>query len=395
LVAQYIEKEEDRILTLRSSALNYIETLALRSEETEKLRKLPVETIKECRENGFFSLCQPMRYGGAELPLDAVVDILSILAGGCASTAWVCAVYADHAVLVSKMSKKATDEIWDNKPGSTISASVNPVGKVEVVEQGYSLSGKWGWASGCDSADWFLVGAFIPDDDGNNVHNLFLVPRKDIQIEDNWHVLGMKGTGSKNLIIKESIVPNYRVIRMEDANADADEISRDSIEPIYQLPQVASVPFVFAGVILGIAESLLKFITEQISQRKSMGVNLCELQSMQLHIAEISAEIDCARLLIMRDTSESMAAMRVNTALTMKQRGRNRRDMAYASRLCKSGVDRLVDIAGASGVFDDHIAQRKYRDLQVATRHIALSWDLAGTTCGEITFGLEPSSHLI
>ena len=167
------------------------------------------------------------------------------------------------------------------------------------------------------------------------------------------------------------------------------------VRPLYRLGHVATVPFVFAGVALGIAESLLTIITEQISGRQSMGQNLAELQSMQLHIAESSAEIDCARLLMMRDTSEAMEAMRANRPLTMLERGRNRRDMAYSGRLCKSAVDRLHDMAGASGIFDGHAAQRKFRDLQAAVRHIALSWDLAGTSCGEILFGLEPSSPLI
>ncbi len=155
--------------------------------------------------------------------------------------------------------------------------------------------------------------------------------------------------------------------------------------------------FSFMSRLYSLGESceIKPFMTEQISQRQSMGQNLAELQSMQLHISEVSAEIDCARLLMMRDTSDAMSARRDDRPLSRLERGRNRRDQAYTGRLCKSAVDQLHNMAGASGIFDSHTSQRKFRDLQAAVRHIGLSWDLAGTTCGEIMFGLEPSSPLI
>ena len=390
-----IDNEIKRADALRQSALSYRETLASRADETEKLRQLPAETVADLKSIGFSRLCQPRKFGGAELPLNAAVDILSILAGSCASTAWVCAVYTDHSILSSMFPDKATNEIWGKNPKATISAGYHPMGKVGRVDQGWQLSGKWGWVSGCDFADWYLFGAFVPDDDAGMIHNFFLVPRDDIEIEDNWHVMGMSGTGSKNVIIKESMVPEHRVLPMPAANGGAIARGNTETRPLYRLGHVSAVPFVFAGVALGIAESLLTIMTNQISGRQSMGQNLAEFQSMQLHIAEVSAEVDCARLLIMRDTSDTMVAMRNGRPLTIMERGRNRRDMAYAGRLCKSAVDRLHDMAGASGIFDSHAAQRKFRDLQAVVKHIGLSWDLAGTSCGEIMFGLEPSSPLI
>ena len=390
-----IDNEIERAEAFRQSAFSFAETLASRSDETEELRQLPEETVADMKSLGFSRLCQPRKYGGAELPLNVAIDVLSILAGGCASTAWVCAVYTDHAILSSLFSEEATDEVWGKNPEAFISAGYHPMGKVERTNNGWQLSGKWGWVSGCDFADWYLFGAFVPDDNAGMVHNFFLVPRDDIEIEDNWHVMGLCGTGSKNVIIKESIVPNYRVKSMPEVNGGS--IARGNMEtrPLYRLGHVSTVPFVFASVALGIAESLLTIMTEQISRRQSMGQNLAELQSMQLHIAEVSAEIDCARLLMMRDTSDAMSAMRDGRSLSMLERGRNRRDQAYTGRLCKSAVDRLHNMAGASGIFDSHTSQRKFRDLQAAVRHIGLSWDLAGTTCGEIMFGLEPSSPLI
>lgn len=390
-----INDENGRADAFRQSALSFVETLESRADETEKLRQLPAATIAELKSTGFSRLCQPRKYGGAELPLDAAVDILSILAGGCASTAWVCAVYTDHSILSSLLPDRATKEIWGKNPEATISAGYHPTGKAERINQSWQLSGKWGWVSGCDFADWYLFGAFASENDADLIHNFFLVPKTDVKIEDNWHVMGMRGTGSKNVMIKEATVPDYRVISLPEANGGAIARGNKENRPLYRLGHVSAVPFVFVSVAIGIAESLLRIMTKQISERHSMGRNLSELQSMQLHFSEVSAEIDCARLLMTRDTSETMEAMRNGRALTLLERGRNRRDMAYAGRLCKSAVDQLHDMAGASGIFDEHAAQRKFRDLQAAVRHIALSWDLAGTNCGEIMLGLEPSSPFV
>ncbi|MEK9660687.1 MAG: ATP-binding cassette domain-containing protein [Alphaproteobacteria bacterium] len=189
--------------------------------------------------------------------------------------------------------------------------------------------------------------------------------------------------------------PDHRVLSLQMANGGAEARGSSESRPLYRLGHVSAVPFVFVSVALGIAESLLAIMTEQIANRNSMGRNLAELQSMQLHIAECAVEVDCARLLMTRDTAEAMAAMRENRPLTMLKRVRNRRDMAYAARLCKSAGNRLHDMAGASGIFDNNITQQKFRDLQAATRHIGLSWDIAGTNCGEVMFGRDPSSPFV
>jgi len=129
------------------------------------------------------------------------------------------------------------------------------MGKVERTNNGCQLSGKWGWVSGCDFADWYLFGAFVPDDNAGMVHNFFLVPRDDIEIGDNWHVMGLCGTGSTNVIIKESIVPNYRVKSMPEVNGGSIARGNTETRPLYRLGHVSTVPFVFASVALGIAES--------------------------------------------------------------------------------------------------------------------------------------------
>ena len=393
-----IKDETERADALKSQALEYVATLEARAEEAETLRQLPPETLEDFKSIGFSRLCQPRKFGGAELPLDRAADIIATLAGGCGSSAWVCAVYTDHSILSTMFADQVGEDIWGSNPIAIISAGYPPMGRVERAAGGWRLSGKWGWVSGCDYAEWFIFGALMPDDQDEQagmVHSFFLVPRSDIEIEDNWHVMGLRGTGSKNVIVRESIVPDHRVVSSPLVNGGEAARGKGETRPLYRLGHVSAVPIVFNSVALGIAESLLDAIRVQIAGRESHGAKLATLPTMQINIADSAAEIDCARLLLMRDSAGAMAAMRQGRSLTLDERARNRRDNAYIGRLCKSAVDRLHGMAGSSAILDGHVAQRKFRDLHAAVSHISMSWDIAGTTFGEVAYGLDPTSPLI
>ena len=164
--------------------------------------------------------------------------------------------------------------------------------------------------------------------------------------------------------------------------------------PLYRLPHVSTIPFFFKATALGIAESMLDDFIEQMDSRSSFGNKVAEFATLQMHIAEAAAEIDCARLLIKRDTSEAMAAMRAGEDLSLATRARNRRDQAYLSKLCRQAIDRLFGASGAHNIFSDNVSQRKLRDMRAASNHIAANWDVAGTTFGRVSFGLDPQTQL-
>ena len=395
MTALEIRDESERATALEKQALDLLPVLEARGAETEKLRRLPDATVADLRSAGLSRLCQPRKYGGAELSLDRAVRIVATVARGCASAGWICAIHSDHSILVNMFPAEVSEEIWGENPEAVISAGYFPVGRVERVSGGWKLSGKWGWVSGCDFADWILLGAFVSPGEPDPGHTFFLVPRSETEIEDNWHVMGLRGTGSKNVMVEGCFVPDRRTLRFTQASGGAEARGNDETRPLYRLPHVTAVPFFFNGVGLGIAESMLDAVTDQIANRESMGVKLAGQPTLQAGIAEAAAEIDCARLLIERDTSGTMAAMREGRSLTMQEKARNRRDHAYAGRLCKSAVGRLQGMAGAGAIFDGHVVERKFRDMHAVVNHIIQSWDIAATTFGEVTLGLKPTSPLI
>ena len=95
-----------------------------------------------------------------------------------------------------------------------------------------------------------------------------------------------------------------------------------------------------------------------------------------------------------RDTGEAMEAMREGRELGEMERVRNRRDQAYLVRECRAAVDRLFTTLGGDGIFLDNALQRKFRDMHAISGHFALNWDVAATTYGRVTLGLESTTHL-
>lgn len=371
-----------------------VPVLAERAAATEARRQLPAETIADLRSSGLARMSQQRRYGGAELPIHEIADAIAMLARGCASAAWCCALFNDHWILLSKLPPQAAEDVLHANSEALISAGFFPFGNAARVAGGFRIAGTWNWASGCDHADWLFLGNLVPLDDGPPTPCLCLVPRSAVEIEDNWHVLGLCGTGSKNIIVKDAIVPPHRVLPMP-VSANGIPPGRTDLAPLHRLPHVSTAPFLFVSTGLGIAEDLLERMISSIKVQNSRGQALAELQSMQLHIAESAAEIDAARLVLQRDLSEAMAAMHAGRVLTIEERARNRRDQAYVGQLCRRAVDRLFATAGSRGIFDNQVAQRKFRDMCVASTHISMGWDMAGTAYGRVRLGLDPATFLL
>ncbi|MDA0784725.1 MAG: acyl-CoA dehydrogenase family protein [Proteobacteria bacterium] len=380
---------------LKSRAAALEPSLAARAQATEQLRRIPDETIADLKAAGLHRICQPARFGGAEAPLDAACDIVAALARGCSSTGWVAGVYTDHQILIGMFDDRAADAVRAENPDALVSAGFTPGGKHERVDGGWRVSGSWEWSSGCDHADWLIVGVLLPTGpDGAIEPNYCIVSRDDVVIEDNWHVMGLAGTGSKNLHVESAVVPDYRALPFRMAGAGGAARGQTDAPALYRLPHPPCVPFLLAVPSLGIAESLLDAVVEQMAGRSSRGVRVAEHQTLQVHIAEAAAQIDAARLLVMRDTGEAMAAMHARRELTLLERARNRRDHAYVVRECRAAVDRLFTTLGGQGIFLDNALQRKFRDMHAMSGHFALNWDIAATTYGQVALGIDPQTNL-
>lgn len=376
--------------SLRAAAETLVPVFLERAPEAEALRRLPDETMVDLRRYGLTRLCQPKSVGGAELPLDRAIDIITVLARGCASTAWVCGIYSDHAATIGTFDPQAVDDIWHDDPDTVVSAGVTPSGTAVRTEGGWRISGRWGWSSGCDFAGWAMLSVPLPEHE-NQPAGIYmcLVPRDEIEIFDDWHVMGMTATGSKTLIVEDALVPDYRTLSAAAANTGTGAPTARETAALYRLSRPSTIPFFLVAPAVGTAEAALDAHVSGMVGRESRGNRIAEFATAQMHVAEASAEIDAARLLMMRDLRAAMQTAEEGREWTMIERARGRRDQAYVATLCRRAVDRLFAATGGAGIFLSNDQQRRFRDVHAISGHFALNWDIGGTTYGRIALGLD------
>src|SRR3954451_615812 len=188
-----------------------------RAEQTEQLRQVPDASVKELEETGFFRLLQPRRFDGFEAdPVDFFTAVREI-AGADGSHGWISSVLGVHPWQVALFADEAQQAVWGEDTTTRLSSSYAPTGKATVTEGGYTLSGKWSFSSGCDHCSWVLLGGLVFNEDGNVVDfKTFMVPREKYTIVDVWHMVGLRGTGSNDIVVDNVFVPEAFTLSMGD-----------------------------------------------------------------------------------------------------------------------------------------------------------------------------------
>jgi alkylation response protein AidB-like acyl-CoA dehydrogenase len=369
-----------------------------RAQQTEIERRVGDDMIERMRQADLFRVMQPRLYGGFEYGFDVFAQIVAAIASGCGSTGWVYALLASHQWLIACFSKVAQDEVWQDR-SALAAGTYAPVARAVAAHGGYRISGVGSFCSGCDNAQWQLLGGMIPRADGTAQPGFFLLRSSDCTIDDNWHTMGLAGTGSKNIVVRDAFVPFHRTLgfaELLDATAPG---MRSNPNPLYRQSFLAVLPIAIVSPVLGIAEGALADFLAMASVRTTRGAvaggnrRMGELTTVQLRLAEASACIDAARLMIFRDLAEAFETAARGDALGMDVRLRNRRDQAFCVRLLVDAIDALFLAAGGQGLFLEQPLQRAWRDAHAAASHISLNWDSTGSMYGQFMLGLEPKGQ--
>ncbi|MBW8910500.1 MAG: flavin-dependent monooxygenase, partial [Sphingomonas sp.] len=242
-----------------------------RVEAAEGARNLPAETIRDFQAAGFFRVLQPKRWGGYEMDPSVFFDILTTLAETHMSSAWVYGVVGCHPYELALFHDQAQIDVWGDDNTVLISSSYQPVGKVERVEGGFRLSGRWGFSSGSMHCQWVLLGALVPPAEAGGPPDMrtFLVPRTDYSIEDTWHVFGLKATGSHDIVVDNAFVPDYRTHKASDGFLCTNPGQQENDAPLYRLPWgqifVRSVSSAALGAARGAVSAFLDIAKARVS----------------------------------------------------------------------------------------------------------------------------------
>jgi 3-hydroxy-9,10-secoandrosta-1,3,5(10)-triene-9,17-dione monooxygenase len=383
-------------LLARAEAL--VPVLRERAAQAEELRRIPDETIEDLHRTGLFRILQPKRVGGSELPFRSMVELVSVIGRGDGSTAWVLANLAAHHWLLGMWPKQAQDEVWGQSPDNLIgSALIFPRGRASKVDGGYTLTGRWPFSSGVDAAAWNLIGAIMQDQEtGATQPRIFVLPASDYTIIDTWHVIGLGGTGSKDVAVDDVFVPDYRSIAVEQIVGGPNPGSDINPAVLYRLPAISLFAFCIAGVSLGIAQGAIEYFTQTMRTRTSYytGRNLADFVTLQVHLAEATAIADAARAVILSDCDEATRIVEDGALPGLEQRARYRRDGAYAATLCTRAVDLLFRATGGGAIYARNPLQRAFRDVHAANAHYVLNWDINGAMYGRVALGLSADATL-
>ncbi len=373
-------------LLARAEAL--IPVLAARSEACEKARAAPAQTICDYIDNGLLRICQPKRYGGYELGYDVLCEVSQTLARGCGSQAWVHMVLADNPLKLSAFSLAAQDEVWGVDQTARICVAVAAVGKARRVPGGVAWNAAHGFSSGIDHADWVICGGHIYED-GKPPEGCFaLIATKDIEIVDDWHSVGLAGSGSKSFLVKDVFVPAHRVLdkRLYDTGQAPGTLHYASA--VSKLPRGGVSAVSYTSVCVGVAEGFLENYLKFTGPRKSRGAPVADGVGVQMGVGQASAEIEAASRLYLGAVRECMRTLERGETPTKLSGVAGKRNAAFACQLAIGAVQKLFNAAGGRALYTDGALQRQFRDCFAAAAHHSLVWDGAAAEYGRYVLGL-------
>jgi 3-hydroxy-9,10-secoandrosta-1,3,5(10)-triene-9,17-dione monooxygenase len=362
-----------------------------RADEAERLRVVPEASIKELEEVGFFRLLQPKRFDGFESdPVDFYTAVRDI-AGACGSTGWVSSVVGVHPWQVALFSDEAQQAVWGADTTTRLSSSYAPTGKAQLTEGGYTLSGKWSFSSGCDHCTWVLLGGLVFNDEGNVVDfKTFMVPRENYTINDVWHMVGLSGTGSNDIVVEGVFVPDAFTLSMGDTGRCFGPGQEQNPSDLYKLPFHSIFTGTITTPIIGMAMGAYDEHVE-MQQKRTRAAYLGEKASLDpfsaVRIAKASSEIDAAWALLVNNIREEQDYVAKGEKIPLKTRLKVRRDQVLGSQRAIDAIDSLFEASGGRALAQGTYLQRAWRDAHAGRVHAANDPERALQMYGAHEFG--------
>jgi 3-hydroxy-9,10-secoandrosta-1,3,5(10)-triene-9,17-dione monooxygenase len=368
-----------------------LSTFRERSDEGERLRVVPEASMKELEETGFFRLLQPKRYGGFEAdPVDFYTAVRDI-ASGDGSTGWVSSVVGIHPWQVALFDDEAQQAVWGDDQNVRLSSSYAPTGKAVLADGGFKLSGKWSFSSGCDHCSWVLLGGLVFNEEGQVVDfRTFMVPREKYQIVDVWNVVGLRGTGSNDIVVDETFIPEAFTLSMGETGQCMGPGQVVNTSDLYKLPFHSIFTSTIAAPIIGMAKGAYAEHVE-MQQKRVRAAYLGEKASLDpfaaVRIARSSSEIDAAWALLMNNIREEQDLVARGETIPLELRLRVRRDQVLGTTRAIEAIDSLFEASGGRALAEGTYLQRAWRDAHAGRVHAANDPERALQMYGAHQFG--------
>ncbi|GLU37335.1 acyl-CoA dehydrogenase family protein [Pseudomonas sp. NBRC 100443] len=375
-------------LVARARAL--VPTLRERSQHCEQLRRIPQETFDDFRDAGLLRIAQPSQFQGWGHGIDTIAEVGMEIGRGCGSSAWMAGQWPGHQFMVGYFSEEAQQEYWAQDP-DTMSSTASAQARVNIEPErgGFRVrDSQMRFSSGCDYAQWIFF---------TTQHGMGLIPRSDFEVLDDWHVSGLRGTGSKSVVVKDAWIPPHRCVSLADLRMGSTPGSKIYTgNPYYQVPFNLVVNQLLLAATIGMGRGILDLFEERVTKRFDLHTfkPASEGAGTQLRFAESAAEIDAAMMFIRNNCVTLAEWGRAGHVPSDAERARVRRDVAYATRLSLQASNRLITSGDASAMFDSQQLGRLARDINMAGLQANLTWDEPAQSFSRARWGVSPLSNL-
>jgi 3-hydroxy-9,10-secoandrosta-1,3,5(10)-triene-9,17-dione monooxygenase len=393
---------------VRHEVLERIEELGpylkCQAEEAELLGRLPDETAKQLKDCGVVRLLQPKRFGGYEADPRIFFEAVMAVARNCSASGWVSGIIGVHPWQLASMNEQVQQEMWGDDPDTWLCSTYMPGGRAIPVDGGFRFSGRWGFASGCDVSDWIILGGLTADPDDPrgtidmaqaiadpNRYLHFILPRADYTIvEGSWEVVGLSGTGSKDIVVEDVFIPTYRTVRAIDI-VEGTTPGHDQLPPTHRMSWGAIFPNAITSAIIGIAEGAADAAFEFQRSRISMGAGgpVVGAPVTMSAIGQAVGEIDACRAQLLRNIGDHWDYACAGEAPPPLLRARTRRDQVASSWRATRAVDTLFDLAGGGALRKNTPLQKYWRDAHAGLHHVINTAEKSAHSYASVAMGLD------
>jgi alkylation response protein AidB-like acyl-CoA dehydrogenase len=384
-------------LDLPDRASRLIPLLRNEARSAEQQRRLTDTMLSALKDAGMLSMYKPRRHGGAQVSLSTAVETWAALGRGCGSTAWLMSQMNNTMLLVCQyFAAAALEDIFAEPEAYLASVYTGREVSARPVQGGYEVSGRWPYCSGCMHADWLFVMAAVAGAAPDAFPLMFAIPRSQVEIIEDWDVLGLCATGSNSVVLENVFVPASRAASMQAMMTGAPVASQFE----GTLFRTAFVPLMLVGAAapaLGMAQAALDEFKEQFSDRPISFTTYGkrgEAAVAHMRFAEAAVKIDAAGRVLRGAAAEIDGFAARGEPMDMPDRLRMRMAATHTIRLCREAIDNIFDMSSTSALLMSNPLQRILRDVRALSAHAVYSFDMTLETQGRVMLGLQPNALL-
>lgn len=361
----------------------------------EEARRIPADVAERLFETGMFDLMRPSRFGGYGASPQYAWEATFHVGRGCSSSAWLAGLTSANIIMLGKFSAEAQAEVFADGVSPIVPMLTGGVGQDIVVERtqdGIVLSGRWRYASGVDVSDWLGILINIPDKGGAPAPHVVLVPQSEFTIDhQSWRVMGMRGTGSKNVALTKSFVPMHRFMNWAELQAGKKHPTCPNAEPVYDFPLNTANAMSVLAPTLGVASACSEEAIQIMRSRISSGNQQAQINDKIAHIdaGTSTANMSFLRDFLLSETASIERQIRASGTLSLEERGLSRTKVAIASRQALTSAQRLFASLGGSLLPEGTRIERLFRDIHAMSSHFLLQPEPISEAYGRLLLGLE------